>query len=55
MTSERSSHVRRDRFTPAEALAELARCAGTQFDPAVVSALADELLADREPDPAIAA
>ncbi len=55
MTSERRTRVRRDRFTPAEALAELERCAGTQFDPAVVNALAEELLADREPDPAIAA
>jgi HD-GYP domain-containing protein (c-di-GMP phosphodiesterase class II) len=27
----------------AEALAELERCAGTQFDPAVVRALAEEL------------
>ena len=29
---------------PQEALAELERCAGTQFDPAVVKALAEELL-----------
>jgi HD-GYP domain-containing protein (c-di-GMP phosphodiesterase class II) len=27
-----------------DAIAELERCAGTQFDPAVVKALADELL-----------
>jgi diguanylate cyclase (GGDEF)-like protein len=41
MTSERA-------YQPAmpqrDALAELERCAGTQFDPAVVKALADELL-----------
>jgi HD-GYP domain-containing protein (c-di-GMP phosphodiesterase class II) len=29
---------------PQDALAELERCAGTQFDPAVVKALAEELL-----------
>jgi diguanylate cyclase (GGDEF)-like protein len=40
MTSDR---VYRGRLTEADALAELERCAGTQFDPAVVAALADEL------------
>ena len=40
MTSER---VYRDRLDASEALAELARCAGTQFDPGVVAAFAEEL------------
>ena len=40
MTSNRVYGARR---TPAAALAELRRCAGTQFDPAVVDAIADEL------------
>ena len=40
MTSER---VYRQPLSPAEALAELERCAGTQFDPAIVEAFADEL------------
>jgi diguanylate cyclase (GGDEF)-like protein len=40
MTSDR---VYRGRLTPGEALAELQRCAGTQFDPNVVEALAEEL------------
>ena len=40
MTSER---VYRDRLDASEALAELARCAGTQFDPDVVAAFAEEL------------
>jgi diguanylate cyclase (GGDEF)-like protein/putative nucleotidyltransferase with HDIG domain len=40
MTSER---VYRDALAPQDALEELARCAGTQFDPAVVDAVADEL------------
>jgi diguanylate cyclase (GGDEF)-like protein len=40
MTSER---VYRRRLTPEEALAELERCSGSQFDPEVVSSLADEL------------
>ncbi len=40
MTSDR---VYRGRLTQVDALAELERCAGTQFDPDVVSALAEEL------------
>jgi len=40
MTSDR---VYRGRLTDDEAIAELARCSGSQFDPEVVSALADEL------------
>jgi HD-GYP domain-containing protein (c-di-GMP phosphodiesterase class II) len=51
MTSDRDY---RQAVTPRDALAELERCAGTQFDPAVVKALADELSTAREPDPAFA-
>jgi diguanylate cyclase (GGDEF)-like protein/putative nucleotidyltransferase with HDIG domain len=40
MTSDR---VYRGRLEQEDALAELERCAGTQFDPAVVAALAEEL------------
>ena len=40
MTSDR---VYRGRLTDDEAVAELARCSGTQFDPDIVSALAEEL------------
>ncbi len=40
MTSDR---VYRGRLTDDEAIAELARCSGSQFDPEVVGALADEL------------
>jgi HD-GYP domain-containing protein (c-di-GMP phosphodiesterase class II) len=40
MTSDR---VYRDRLSDDEAIAELERCAGTQFDPSIVSALAEEL------------
>jgi diguanylate cyclase (GGDEF)-like protein len=48
MTSDR---VYRNRLSPLEAMAELERCAGTQFDPGVVEALAEELelVAEREP------
>ncbi|HJU37301.1 MAG TPA: diguanylate cyclase [Gaiellaceae bacterium] len=41
MTSDRAY---RQAMAQRDALAELARCSGTQFDPAVVKALADELL-----------
>ena len=40
MTSERAYHLA---MPQRDALAELERCAGTQFDPAVVRALAEEL------------
>jgi diguanylate cyclase (GGDEF)-like protein len=40
MTSER---VYRKPLTPREALEELERCAGTQFDPAIVAAFSEEL------------
>jgi len=46
MTSER---VYRRRVLPEQAVAELQRCAGTQFDPEIVDALADELAATAEP------
>ncbi|HET7758617.1 MAG TPA: diguanylate cyclase [Gaiellaceae bacterium] len=47
MTSER---VYRRRVTPNEAIAELQRCAGSQFDPEIVDAFADELaLAEAAP------
>ncbi len=48
MTSDRAYRAAR---SPAEALAELQRCAGTQFDPAVVSALARVL--ERPPPPPV--
>jgi diguanylate cyclase (GGDEF)-like protein len=41
-------------LAPREALAELERCAGTQFDPAVVDAFAQELAGAGEPDSAFA-
>jgi diguanylate cyclase (GGDEF)-like protein/putative nucleotidyltransferase with HDIG domain len=44
MTSER---LYRSRCSEDEALAEIARCAGTQFDPSVVDALAAEFGADK--------
>jgi HD-GYP domain-containing protein (c-di-GMP phosphodiesterase class II) len=40
MTSDR---VYRGRLSDDEAITELARCSGTQFDPEVVAALAEEL------------
>jgi len=46
MTSER---VYRRRVTPDEAVAELQRCAGTQFDPEIVDAFADEVALDAAP------
>jgi HD-GYP domain-containing protein (c-di-GMP phosphodiesterase class II) len=51
MTSDR---VYRGRLTQADALAELERCAGTQFDPAVVAALAEELALEAEDELTIA-
>jgi diguanylate cyclase (GGDEF)-like protein len=51
MTSE---HGYGERLSQHEALAELERCAGTQFDPAVVRALAEDILAAAEPEPALA-
>jgi diguanylate cyclase (GGDEF)-like protein/putative nucleotidyltransferase with HDIG domain len=52
MTSDR---VYRGRLEQKEALAELERCAGTQFDPAVVTALAEELDPAHADEPATAA
>jgi diguanylate cyclase (GGDEF)-like protein/putative nucleotidyltransferase with HDIG domain len=47
MTSER---VYRRRVTPDQAIAELQRCAGSQFDPEIVDAFADEVaLTDAAP------
>jgi diguanylate cyclase (GGDEF)-like protein len=51
MTSER---VYRHRLSPLDAMAELGRCAGTQFDPEVVEALAEELEPVRDREPALA-
>ncbi|MDP9232690.1 MAG: diguanylate cyclase [Actinomycetota bacterium] len=51
MTSER---VYRRRVAPEHAIAELERCAGSQFDPEIVAALADELALENVP-PAAAA
>ena len=51
MTSER---VYRRRVAPEHAIAELERCAGSQFDPEIVAALADELALEGVP-PAAAA
>jgi diguanylate cyclase (GGDEF)-like protein/putative nucleotidyltransferase with HDIG domain len=45
MTSER---VYRRRVLPQQAIAELQRCAGTQFDPEIVDAMAEELAASEE-------
>jgi diguanylate cyclase (GGDEF)-like protein len=51
MTSDRAY---RGRLTPREAIEELERCSGTQFDPEIVAAFARELL-DRTPALAAAA
>jgi len=51
MTSERAYS---QAMSQNEALAELERCTGTQFDPAIVRALAEELRGTREPDAALA-
>jgi HD-GYP domain-containing protein (c-di-GMP phosphodiesterase class II) len=45
MTSDRAY---RGRLTPREAVEELERCAGSQFDPEIVEAFAQELV-DRAP------
>ena len=51
-----SERVYRRRVSPEEAIAELDRCAGTQFDPQVVAALAEELALDAGPaQPVVAA
>ena len=51
-----SERVYRRRVLPEEAIAELDRCAGTQFDPQVVAALAEELALDAGPaQPVVAA
>ena len=51
-----SERVYRRRVSPEEAIAELDRCAGTQFDPRVVAALAEELALDAGlAQPAVAA
>jgi HD-GYP domain-containing protein (c-di-GMP phosphodiesterase class II) len=49
MTSQRPYRTAR---SPGEALAELTRCAGTQFDPSVVDALAQDLAEELAPVPA---
>jgi diguanylate cyclase (GGDEF)-like protein len=51
MTSERAYS---QAMSQEDALAELERCAGTQFDPAVVKALAEELRVAHAPDAALA-
>ena len=51
MTSERTY---RHRLSAMEAMTELHRCAGTQFDPEVVEALAEELDLVPEREPALA-
>ena len=51
MTSDR---VYRGRLRQVDALAELKRCAGTQFDPQVVAALAEELKPAEQDEPAAA-
>jgi diguanylate cyclase (GGDEF)-like protein/putative nucleotidyltransferase with HDIG domain len=51
MTSDR---VYRGRLTQLDALIELERCAGTQFDPSVVAALAEELELEAEDRLAVA-
>jgi two-component system, cell cycle response regulator len=48
-----SNRPYRKALTPGEALAELRRCAGTQFDPRVVEALAADL-AEEAPQPVVA-
>jgi HD-GYP domain-containing protein (c-di-GMP phosphodiesterase class II) len=47
MTSDRPHHAA---LEPADALAQLERGAGTQFDPNVVRAFRDEVLGEDEPE-----
>ncbi|HLX33172.1 MAG TPA: diguanylate cyclase [Gaiellaceae bacterium] len=55
MTSDRDpTRAHREPRTEEEALAELERCAGTQFDPAVVEAFAAELRGARDSDAVVA-
>jgi HD-GYP domain-containing protein (c-di-GMP phosphodiesterase class II) len=51
MTTDR---VYRGRLSHYRAIAELERCAGTQFDPDVVEAFKVEFAEDREPEPLLA-
>jgi HD-GYP domain-containing protein (c-di-GMP phosphodiesterase class II) len=54
MTSQQDpTRAHREPRTAEEALAELERCAGTQFDPAVVEAFAKELRAAQEEEVAV--
>lgn len=48
MTSGNERGYARRAVSPQEAVAELIRCAGTQFDPSIVEAFVDELEAARE-------
>jgi HD-GYP domain-containing protein (c-di-GMP phosphodiesterase class II) len=48
-----SNRPYREALTPDEALAELRRCAGTQFDPQVVEALAADLAEESAPQPLV--
>ena len=49
-----SNRPYREALTSGEALAELRRCAGTQFDPQVVEALAADLAEEAAPQPLVA-
>ena len=54
MTSERGPARGRSRREGGRALAELERCAGSQFDPLVVEAFDEELASARRTDVAVA-